>query len=554
MRSVKVWFLGFFLLHAGVLSASAGFLTEPQSVLDVRAVGARGDGRTLDTRAIQLAIDSCARDGGKVLLARGAFLSGTLFMRSNVTVEIAEGATLLGSTDIREYPSIPSPVPTNADMYHTQSLIVGIDLENVTLTGRGTIDGQGATFAPRPRPKPERYKDRPNGIRLMRCRNVRVENLTLRNSAKWMQHYFACDGVFIRGITVDNACNMNNDMIDIDGCRNVTIADCIGDSDDDAITLKSTSEFVTENVTITNCIVGSHCNALKLGTESCGGFRNIVISGIVIRSSKHDRVIFGTRNGLAGILLTVVDGGILDGVVIDGVRIDGPRVPIFVRLGNRGRSPNIEGPRPGPGILRNVSISNILAAGADSTGCTIAGLPGHPVENIVLSNVQLTFAGGGTPRTEDSPVPERPEEYPESSMFGKMPAFGFNLRHVRSLVLRDFTMRVQAREARPAIWAEDAVGVTIRGLESDAPETGPLIRLDTCSDVTIRESAPHDSVEEFIVVRGGATREIRLIGNDLRKVSSGVRAARGVAPNAIIELNNLQRGSARKLKSGKGKP
>jgi polygalacturonase len=550
-----IWFFCPFLLQTGgTIMQEASTPPEKGVMVDVRSLGAKGDGKTLDTRVIQRAIDSCGQAGGKVLLARGSFLCGTLFMRSNVTLEIAEGATLLGSTDIRDYPSIPAPVPTNADIYHTQSLIAGIDLENVTLMGRGTIDGQGGTFAPRPRPKPERYKDRPNGIRLMRCRNVRVEDLTLRNSAKWMQHYFACEVVSIRGITVDNACNMNNDMIDIDGCRNVTIADCIGDTDDDAITIKSTSDFVTENVTITNCVVGSHCNAVKVGTESCGGFRNIAISNVVVRPPKHDRVIFGVRNGLAGILLTVVDGGILDGVVIDGVRIDGPRVPIFIRLGNRGRIPNPEGQRPGPGIVRNVSISNIMATGADTTGCTIAGLPGHPVEKVVLSNVQITFAGGGTPRGEDAPVPEKPEEYPESSMFGKLPGYGFNLRHVRDVTIRDLMLRTQSLDARPAVWAEDAAGLQIRGLWADAPVAGPLMRLDSCSDVTIRESAPSADADEFLAVQGARSNAIRLQANDLLKVRRAVHAAPGVPPEAIIKTNNLEPESKKPEQSRSVKP
>lgn len=502
------------------------------TVFDVREFGALGDGRTLDTRALQAAIDSCAVMGGTVLLPAGKYLSGTLHLRSNVTLEIVAGGTLLGSTDIRDYPSVASPIPTTADIYHTQSLIVGIDLENVSLTGRGTIDGQGWAFVPKSRKKPDRYKDRPNGIRLIRCRNVRIQDLTLRNSGKWMQHYFACEKVSIRGITVDNNCNMNNDMMDIDGCRDVTISDCIGESDDDALTLKSTSMYPCENVTITNCVIGSHCNALKLGTESCGGFRNIVISNIVIRPTRHDSVIFGRRNGQGGITLTVVDGGRLDGVVISNVRMEGPATPIFVRLGDRGRTPMPGGTRPEPGILRNVTITDVLATGADTTGCSITGLPDHPVENVMLSNVRLAFMGGagGGERV----YAELPDAYPEGNMFGTLPGYGINLRHVRGIRLRNVGLTVERPETRCAVDAHDVSGLVCEGLEADPPIfPEALIRLRDCADVLMRGSVLHSEASLLVSVCGTGSRDIRITGNDMAYIKQVVRVAPEVGEGAI---------------------
>ncbi len=497
--------------------------------LDVRDCGAVGDGTTLDTKAIQRAIDSCSLSGGRVVLRGGRFLSGTLFLRSNVTLEIADGATLLGSTDVRDYPIVASPIPTTADVYHTQSLIVGIDLENVALVGRGTIDGQGRSFVPVSRKKPERYKNRPNGIRLIRCRNVLVENLRMRNSGKWMQHYFACNRVTIRGITVDNNCNMNNDMLDIDGCRDVTISDCSGQSDDDGITLKSTSAYPCENVAITNCIVGSHCNAVKLGTESCGGFRNVTISNIVIRPSSHDSVIFGTRNGLAGIALLIVDGGILDGVLINNIRIDGPRVPLFLRLGDRGADSTM--PRPAIGRLRNVAISNIVATGADSIGCAITGLPGHPIENVSLSNVQMSSTGGGA--VPAGYPPELPSDYPESGMFGTLPAYGFFIRHATGITFSNITLRTTLAEARPSIASHDVNGLDLRDVRVKAGANAETVfSFDASRDVVVRGTIVSPRVPYLASVTGSSSMNIRFYDNDLSNIGSVVHLGPGVEPNA----------------------
>jgi hypothetical protein len=352
-----------------------------------------------------------------------------------------------------------------------------------------------------------------------------------------MQHYFACERVLIRGITVDNNSNMNNDMLDIDGCRDVTVSDCVGESDDDALTLKSTTLHVCENVTITNCVIGSHCNALKMGTESVGGFRNIAISNIVIRPTRHDSVIFGARNGQGGITLTIVDGGTMDGVVIDNVRIEGPRTPIFLRLGDRGRLPVEGAAPPGPGRLRNVTLSNIVASGADTTSCSITGLPGHPVEGVVLSNIRLTFRGGGA--QVGRAYPELPGEYPEGIMFGPLPGYGINMRHVRDVTLRDIDMRVEQREARCAVDADDAVGLDLDGVKADAPAASEaFIRLNNCANTLVRGCVPRGVTAALLAVRGAECSNIRILQNDLTSVRRLFTAAKEVKKDAIGSLGS----------------
>ncbi len=437
-------------------------------VYDPIKYGAKADGTTLCTEAIQKAIDECASaGGGTVRLSGGRFLSGTIFMKSGVTLEIDRGSTLLGSPDLDDYPVTVQAFRSYTDRYTDRSLIYGEALEDIAIIGKGTIDGQGGLFN-------GIYKKRPFVIRFISCKNILVKDVMLRNSAMWMQHYLACDNVTIRGIKAYNHCNRNNDMLDIDGCHNVLITGVVGDSDDDGITLKSTSARACENVTITDCTVSSHCNAIKLGTESNGGFKNVNISDCVIKPSADSEPIYGRRNGLAGIALEIVDGGTMDGVNVSNVRIEKTTAPIFVRLGDRARPFRKDMPRPGVGVLRNVNISDVVATGAGPTGCAIAGIAGHYVENLILKNLKFSFAGGGKIEDTTRNFGEQADRYPESTMFARrLPAFGLFCWHVRGLKLDGVELRTVKPDERPAIALEDVIDIVIDGKLMDKAKDFP---------------------------------------------------------------------------------
>ncbi|MCH5378143.1 MAG: glycoside hydrolase family 28 protein, partial [Planctomycetes bacterium] len=341
---------------------------------DVRAYGAVGDGDTLDTAAIQEAIDAAAEaGGGTVLLRRGTFLSGTLVMKSNVSLDIEAGAVLRASRDIADYPDHTPRIVFLYQARFTKSLIYADRAENISLTGRGLIDGQGEHFPARPGDD----KQRPYILRFSECRNVLVRDLTFRNSARWLSHYLACENVAIEGITIHSRIRENRDGLDIDSCSGVRVSDCHIETGDDAIVLKATTHRPCRRVTISNCVLSSMASALKLGTESNGGFEDVTISNCTI---------FDT--GYSGIGLMVVDGGTLDGVSISNITMRDVKVPIFVRLGNRARAIPGEEP-PGVGAVRNVTISNVQATGVGDTGCSITGIPDHPVENVTLDNIRI---------------------------------------------------------------------------------------------------------------------------------------------------------------------
>lgn len=375
----------------------------------------------------------------------GRYLSGTLFLKSNVTLHLSAGATLLGSPNLADYPVTVSKIRSYTDNYTDKSLLYGEDLENVAIEGAGTLDGQGKSFS-------GPYMVRPYMLRLISCRRVAVNNVAFKNSPMWVQHYLACDDVAIRGITVHSRVNANNDGIDIDGCDRVRISDCDISSGDDAIVIKSTLLRPARNIVVTNCTLSTHCNALKLGTESNGGFENIAISNCTI---------YDTR--LSGIALEAVDGGTLDRVQVSNITMDGVGAPIFLRLGDRARPFETGGPRQPPGRLRNVILRDIQAVRASTVGCAIAGIPGHSIEDVTLDNIRLEFLGGGKATHAPGAVPENADKYPEHHMFGTLPAYAFYCRHVRRIHFRDVQVRAAQPDARPALITEDVEGLRISG-------------------------------------------------------------------------------------------
>ncbi len=514
------------LAAAGLLCLLTGVpVFGAEQLYDVRDYGAKPDGKTLATEPIQKAIDRCtAEGGGTVCFPPGTFLSGTIYMKSHVTLRLAAGCTLLGSTDLKDYPPTVQALRSYTDNYTDKSLIYGEKLEDVAITGRGTIDGQGRSFQ-------GPYKVRPYTIRLIQCRRVAVKDVTFRNSPMWMQHYLACDDVRLSGLTVRSRVNHNNDGINIDGCQRVTISDCNVCSGDDALVLKSTSARPCRNVVVSNCVLSSYCNALKMGTESNGGFENIVITGCSI---------YDTR--LAGIALEIVDGGVMDRVVVSNITMERVGAPIFVRLGNRARPFKKGSEKPGMGRMQNVTITNVEAAGANPTGCAIAGLPEAKIENLTLSNIRLSFAGGGTRQDAARAIPENPTAYPEYSMFGRLPAYGLYCRHVKGLNLSNVQLQTAKPDLRHALVCDDVEDVLIDGLDARFwPEAAATIRLAQTRGALIRGCRPQTAVDTFLRLEGDATRRMVLMGNDFGLVRKVVEPGREVPTGAFRLLGCVPR-------------
>jgi hypothetical protein len=408
-----------------------------------------------DTRALQAQINrESARGGGVVVVPPGRHVCGTLELKSRVRLHLEHGARIEGATDLDLYPLWENPpVRCRTDANGFRSLIRADRAEHVSLGGSGVIDGKGAAF----KHGGDDRDGRPRLIQMIGCRDVAVENLHLRDSGLWLQHYLGCERLRIHGLTAYNHVQPNNDFVDIEGCRDVRISDCSSDTDDDGITLKSGCAAPTEDVVITNCVIRSHCNSIKLGTESNGGFRNIVVSNCVVAPSRHPSHLHGFPGGICGVALEIVDGGTLDGVIVSHLRIDGPKIPLFIRLGDRAR-PFLDGQaRPPVGRLRNIRVSHLDGVHHSTHGCVFAGLPGHPLENISLTDCRFEFVGGCQTSPDPARVPEKAADYPEATMFGEAPAFGLFIRHAVGVRLERVDLVCRQPDARPALVLEDAL-------------------------------------------------------------------------------------------------
>jgi polygalacturonase len=265
-----------------------------------------------------------------------------------------------------------------------------------------------------------------------------------------MQHYLACDRLKIEDIKVTNRNNYNNDALDLDGCHDVIVQGMLADSDDDGITLKSTSPRLCENIRISDCVVSSHCNAIKLGTETNGGFRNISISGIVVKPSyDQSSQFFGhpSKRGTSVISLEITDGGVMENVSVSDIVAEGTESPIFIWLGNRARGYQEGVPVTKIGSIRGITLSDIRVHDAGPTGCSILGLPGHPIENVRLRNIVVEHRGG-VGKTE-IPADLKEKDYPEATMFGQLPAKGWFVRHARDVRFDSVETITQAPDERP---------------------------------------------------------------------------------------------------------
>ncbi|RLD62845.1 MAG: hypothetical protein DRI95_12485 [Bacteroidetes bacterium] len=476
--------------------------------------GAIADGKTLNTKAIQKAIDKCANNGGgTVEFLAGTYLTGTIILKDNVILNLQSGSKILGSKNIEDYFMNPEQInKKQKDVYG--ALIGGENLKNIGVTGFGIIDGQGASFYGK--------KNRPALLMFENCTNIVIEGIKLQHPAAWTQHYLKCDGVTIRDIKIFSHGGENNDMVDINQSSNVVITGLIGDSDDDGITLKSTGEGLVENVVISDCIIRSRTNAIKAGTESYGGFRHITITNCTISPSVTDHGFSGFKEGLAGIALEIVDGGIMENVTISNLVIEETTAPIFIRLGNRARNyPNFGLISKAIGSINNINISNIIASNASKTGCSIVGEIGHPITNVSISNIKLNFKGGGTLAEGLAIKPELINEYPECVRLGILPAYGFFVRHVDGIIFRDIELTYNNEEHRPAMVFNDVKNIKLFNFDAEiADDALGQIVLQNTRDVFVNACSPKSS-NVFLRLQKNS-KDINVVGNNFSSTDNPV--------------------------------
>ncbi|QKJ33129.1 right-handed parallel beta-helix repeat-containing protein [Mucilaginibacter mali] len=504
------------------LTIAVGLMALPGALhaedCNIEKFGAKGDGQTLNSVAIQEAIDHCNQTGGgKVIFPAGRFLSGTIALKNNVTLQLQKGAVLLGSTDINDYQNL-DPFTEGLGQHVGWALVVGVDLKNIGIEGEGVIDGRGSALKAQQiltdtRPEGERWGRRPFLLRLVRCEKISVSGVTLSYSAAWTSHYFQCKDVSIQKLKIISRGVAHNDGIDIDGCQNVDIKDCDIDSGDDAVCFKTTSsKMPCSHITVSGMRLKSSQGAIKMGTESMAAFEDIKIS---------DCYIYNTGNG--GIKLLSVDGARLHNVEIANITMVNVKTPILIRLGSRlSVFRKDQDTQQQTGVLENVTIKNVKAQAADTaqlmppSGILITGVPGHPVKNLTLENIEIQLAGGGTQANAQQVVPEAIDKYPEVKTFGPIiPAYGVWARHVEGLVLNNVRFKLKSNDLRPAMICED--GKEIKISNCDIPETNggkSIIRLTKVAGANIGNNKVLGSADAFVAVDGGVT-NMQLNGNKL---------------------------------------
>ena len=488
MKSLKLLLLIAFLANTNAVWAIT---------YDVKAFGATGNGTTLDSDAINKAINSAAKaGGGTVNFPAGTYLSYSIRLKSNITLYLEQGATILAAAPVGDV-GYDAPEPNEwgdklqyQDFGHSHwrnSLIWGENLENISILGPGTIYGKGLT-----RGGPYRAPFGNKAISLKLCKNVILKDFTILYGG-----HFGILTTGVDNLTIDNLkMDTNRDGMDIDCCRNVRISNCTVNSPwDDAICLKSSYALgfarATENVTITNCQVtgfdrGTFINGtykrdeyklvpdkegptgrIKFGTESNGGFKNITISNCVFEFCR-------------GLALETVDGGLLEDISISNITMrDIVNSPIFLRLGGRMR-----GPEGVPiGKLRRVNISNLVVYNADSHfSSLISGLPGNDIEDVKLSNIRIFYRPIDSAESKiQKIVPEHEKAYPEPEKFGVMPSYGFYIRHAKNFEVNNVEVSFLGKETRPAFMLIDVKGIQLNNVRAQKAGNAPVLVLKDVS-------------------------------------------------------------------------
>ena len=486
-----------------VCAALAGVAaTAAAKTVDISAAGAKPGDPTPVTALIQRVIDDVsAAGGGTVIIPTGTFVSAPIQLRSHVTLRLERGAVL-------RYTDNP------ADSRQARGFVFADECEDTGIEGPGAIDGNGRVFEQR-----DSAPGRPHLLDLHNSRNVTVREVTLRNAASWTFRLQGCDGVRVHAIRIYSHQGYNNDGIDIDS-RNVAISDCLIDCDDDAICFKSDTATPCENVTVTNCVAASNCNLIKFGTASVGGFKNITVSNCVLHAASEDNrwqwkkrmegVALDTT-GISGIALEVVDGGVMDQICLTNIAMTGIQTPIFIRLGNR---------RNGPGRLGNVVISNITATTESLIASSITGLPGNPVEGVVLRDIRVEVLGTGTAAHAAKPVPEKEKNYPENRMFGhSLPTYALYVRHAKGITLDNVQFTLRHPDARPALVFDDAHEIDLRSLRAE-PSTpaAPLVRIARSSRIAVDGFRTAQPLGQFAQLEDCAPGALTLLSNDFSRV------------------------------------
>ena len=453
-----------------------------------------------------------------MLVPAGKYLCGTLFLKSNVTLHLAAKATILGSTNLADYATGIERCGFTQHSYIDKCLVYAAEAKNVAIVGQGTIDGQGRSF---PLTAANGAAgERPMLMRMACCKKVLIEGPTLQNAGSWCAHFLACDGVRVRGVRIWNRANGNNDGLDLMNTRNVLISDCTLMCEDDCICFQNVSdELPVQDVVITNCLMSTRWAAIRSGGDHRGGIRNVAVSNCVIRDT------YG-----CGIKLQISGNATMENMAFSNIVMNKVSCPISLRLGNHHYNGDERDPAFPFGTMRNILFNNIQAnvldeaalkqaitafyagypskphaayPGEERQCISICGIPGHAVEGVTLSNVHVTYPGGGT--RDDAArrtLPELEDQYPEYFMWGVLPAYGLYARHAKGLSLNNVRFDLASPDLRPAITCDDVEDLDLAHMRAAAnAEAEAMIRLQATREAFVQGCRPLGQAGAFLAPR-----------------------------------------------------
>lgn len=473
--------------------------TTAQEVKVYRAsqFGIKSDGATMNTSSIQHAIDYISENGGgRLVFYVGRYLTGSIMLKSNVEINLQEGAILVGSTNPYDYPAI-----WDVNM----ALVGAYQAENIKITGQGVIDGRGRQLAlnfiqqiyqgfipNKNNLKYDRTNERPNLVYFRECNNVTFDGIMAKNSGNWTLYFDQCENLTVNNITVDSKNYWNNDGIDIVDCKHVLLQNSFFDAADDAICLKShDAKKLCQDVEVRNCVARSSASGIKFGTMGRGGFKDIRIL---------NNKVYDTHR--SAFTVASVDGGIAEDILVDGLYSYNTGNAIYLRVGSRNGKVS---------SMKNITIQNchleVVAHKADSgysyegpvednprnlSPSSIVGLDGNDIDNVTIRNVEIVYDGGGnanyaykgTSTSEINSIPEQVEKYPEFSQFKELPAWGFWVRHAKNINFENVTLKAKASDYRPAVVMSDVKGAKLQNMKYEEPGAEKeQVVLNKCSKI-----------------------------------------------------------------------
>jgi len=485
-------------------------VAQPQKTacfFNVLDYGAVADGKTLATKAIQKAVDACAAAGGGTIhFPAGKYLSGAIRLKSNITLHIAEGATLLASTNFDDFPPIKPDWKIQSDDTIRSSLITGLDLENVAITGRGTLNGQGQPWWQALRQDSSRKKGekqiltygRPRVINLYRCRNVLIQAVTIVDSPSWTIHPVGCENLVVDGISIINPENSpNTDGVNPESCRNVRISNCFIDTGDDCITLKSGRDEQgrakarpTENVAITNCVMYKGHGAIVIGSEMSAGVRNVTASNIICVGTDRAVRIKSTRGR----------GGVVENIRLSNFVVENVKEPISITAFYTKSDPEPVSARTP--VFRDIAISHFTIKKSPCMA-KIFGLPEMPVHRLTIADIVADTAAG----------------------FVCDSVAGLDLQNVQSNV-----------DKGPAFDLRNCRNLELSGIKTTKPHAGdPVVRLENIEGAFIRGCSAFPGTGSFLEIAGENTKGIVLIGNHLSVAQNSFVLKNGAQREAVVE-------------------